>query len=61
MVVILITGAFAPACPAAAGTDPAAFISNLGKRLQAVSNYTSPEQKLVEIHELFRENSTSPA
>ena len=32
------------------------FISNLGKRLQAVSNYTSPEQKLVEIHELFREN-----
>jgi len=56
MVVILITGALAPACPAAAGTDPAAFISNLGKRLQAVSNYTSPEQKLAKIHELFGEN-----
>ena len=56
MVVILTTGALAPACPAPAGTDPAAFISNLGKRLQAVSSYTSLEQKLAKIHELFREN-----
>jgi len=58
--VILIIGALAPALPAAAGADPAAFISNLGKRLQAVSNYTSPEQKLAGFRELFRENFDVP-
>jgi phospholipid transport system substrate-binding protein len=59
-VVVLITGALPPAIPAAADTDPAAFINNLGKQLQAVSSWTSPQQKLAGFRELFREDFDVP-
>ena len=48
------------AIPAAAGTDPAAFINNLGKQLQAVSSCTSPQQKLAGFRELFRDDFDVP-
>jgi phospholipid transport system substrate-binding protein len=53
-VVVLIT------IPAAADTDPAAFIDNLGKQLQAVSSFTSPQQKLAGFRELFRDDFDVP-
>jgi len=59
-IVVLITGALPPALPAAAGTDPAAFIDNLGKQLRAVSSCTSPQQKLAGFRELFREDFDVP-
>lgn len=59
-VVVLITGALPPAIPAAAGTDPAAFINNLGKQLQAVGSYTSAQQKLTGFRELFRDDFDVP-
>ena len=46
--------------PRRAGTDPAAFINNLGKQLQAVSSCTSPQQKLAGFRELFREDFDIP-
>jgi len=43
--VVLFAGAAAFTIPAKAGTDPAAFINNLGYQLQAVNRNTSPEQR----------------
>jgi phospholipid transport system substrate-binding protein len=59
-VVVLITGSLPPVIPAAAGTDPAAFINNLGKQLQSVTSCTSPQQKLAGFRELFREDFDVP-
>ena len=54
--VVLIAGAAPPSIGAAAGTDPAMFINNLGAQLRAVTSYPSPEQKLAKFRELFRED-----
>ena len=59
-VVVLITAGAAPATPAAAGADPATFVNNLGKQFRVVSSCTSPEQKLAEFRELFREDFDIP-
>ena len=59
-VVVLITGALPATIPAAAGTDPAAFINDLVKQLQAVTTYTSPQQKLAGFRKLFREDFDVP-
>ena len=53
---VLIAGAALPSIGAAAGTDPAAFINNLGSQLRAVTSYPSPERKLAGFRELFRED-----
>jgi phospholipid transport system substrate-binding protein len=58
--VFLLTGAVAPTIPARAGTDPAAFINNLGDQLQAVTRGTSREQRLVGFHQLFRDDFDVP-
>ena len=58
--IVLFTGALAPSLPAAAGTDPAAFINNLGNQLQAVTRSASPEQKLAGFEELFRSDFDVP-
>jgi len=58
--VVLFTGAVAPSMPVAAGMDPAAFISNLGNQLLAVTRTTSPEQKQAGFQELFREDFDVP-
>jgi phospholipid transport system substrate-binding protein len=59
-VVVLIVGALPPAIPSTAGTDPAAFINNLGKQLRVVSSYASMEQKLAGFRELFCEDFDVP-
>ena len=59
--VISIAVAISPAIPAAASTDPAAFINNLGNQLVAVTRYTTPQQKLAGARELFHEISMYPA
>jgi phospholipid transport system substrate-binding protein len=51
---VLFIGALAPLVPAGAGTDPAAFINNLGNQLQAVTSNASPERRLAGLRELFR-------
>ena len=58
--VISIAVAISPAIPAAASTDPAAFINNLGNQLVAVTRYTTPQQKLAGARELFHENFDVP-
>jgi phospholipid transport system substrate-binding protein len=58
--VVLIAGAAAFTISAKAGTDPAAFINNLGYQLQAVNRNTSPEQRLAGFRELFREDFDIP-
>ena len=55
-VVVLTAGVALPSIGAAAGTDPAAFINNLGNQLRAVTGYPSPEQKLAGFRELLRED-----
>ena len=54
--VVLTAGVALPSIGAAAGTDPAAFINNLGNQLKAVTTYPSPEQKLAGFRELFHED-----
>jgi phospholipid transport system substrate-binding protein len=58
---VLIAGAALPSIRAAAGTDPAAFINNLGSQLRAVTSYPSPERKLAGFRELFREDFDVPS
>jgi phospholipid transport system substrate-binding protein len=58
--VVLFAGAAAPSIPAGAGTDPAAFINNLGNQLQAVTSSTSGEQRLAGFQQLFREDFDVP-
>jgi phospholipid transport system substrate-binding protein len=54
--VLLTAGTLAPSIAAAAESDPAALINNLGSQFQAVTRNTSPEQKRAAFRELFREN-----
>jgi ABC-type transporter MlaC component len=58
---ILIAGAAAPA-PSAdpAGADPAAFIDNLDRQLEAVVRNGSPQGRLARFHELFRDDFDVP-
>src|ERR1700739_3438224 len=50
---VLFAGALAPTILAAA--DPAAVINNLGNRaLEVLGKNTTPEQRVVRFHELFR-------
>ena len=58
--VVLFTGAAAAPVPAAVGTDPAAFINNLGNQLQAVTRSASTEQRLAGFEELFRTDFDVP-
>jgi phospholipid transport system substrate-binding protein len=58
--VVLIAGAALPSIGAAAATDPATFINNLGHQLRAVTSYSSPEQKQAAFRELFREDFDVP-
>src|SRR5438046_1193076 len=58
--VVLFTGAALPSIPAAAGTDPAAFINNIGNQLQAVTSGTSRDQRLAGFRQLFREDFDVP-
>ena len=58
--VVLIAGAVAPAFPASAGPEPAAFISNLDSQLQMVIRNGSPGEKLAGFHQLFREDFDVP-
>ena len=53
--VVLIVGALAPALPAKAGADPAAFVNDLGNQLQIVAGNPSPEQRRAGFRQLFRE------
>jgi len=58
--VVLMAGTFAPERPAEAGTDPAAFINNLGNKLQMVTGISSPEQRAAGFRQLFREDFDVP-
>lgn len=57
---VLIAGAVAPRITSAAGPDPAAFIDNLDKQLQAVVRSTPPEQRVAQFRRLFREDFDVP-
>jgi phospholipid transport system substrate-binding protein len=58
--VILIAGASAPASRAAAETDPAGFISNLGTQLQVVVAIPSPEQRRAGFRQLLHDDFDVP-
>jgi phospholipid transport system substrate-binding protein len=58
--VVLFTGAAAPSVPAAVGTDPAAFINNLGNQLQMVTSSSSRDQRLAGFRQLFRDDFDVP-
>ena len=58
---ILLAGVSAPALPAAADPDPAAFINNLGSQLQMVVMIPSPEQRRAEFRRLFHDDFDVPA
>ena len=58
--VVLIAAGFAAEAPAKGGTDPTAFINNLGDQLQIVTRTTSPEQRVAGFRQLFREDFDVP-
>jgi phospholipid transport system substrate-binding protein len=58
--VVLIAGALGLALPAEAGTEPAAFVSNLGNQLQMVAGNPSPEQRRAGFRQLFQEDFDVP-
>jgi phospholipid transport system substrate-binding protein len=58
--VVLISGVLAPTIPATAGSDPAAFINNLGNQFQIVARNPAVEQRLTGFHQLFREDFDVP-
>jgi len=58
---ILLAGVSAPALPAAADPDPAAFINDLGSQLQIVVMISSPEQRRAEFRRLFHDDFDVPA
>ena len=53
---ILLAGVSAPALPAAADPDPAAFINNLGSQLQMVVMIPSPEQRRAEFRRMLHKD-----
>jgi len=59
-VVAFITGTLVPAIPAKAGSDPAAFINNLGDQFQIVARNPSAAQRLAGFRQLFRESFDVP-
>jgi phospholipid transport system substrate-binding protein len=58
--IILIAGASAPALSAEAGTDPTAFINNLGSQLQMVVGNPSPEQRRAGFRQLLHDDFDVP-
>jgi phospholipid transport system substrate-binding protein len=58
--VVLIGGTLAPTSPATAGSDPVAFINNLGNQFQIAARNPSPAQRLAGFRQLFRENFDVP-
>ena len=58
--VVLVTGTLAPRIPAAAGSDPATFINNLGNQFQIVARNPSRAEKIAGFRQLFRENFDIP-
>jgi phospholipid transport system substrate-binding protein len=58
--IILIAGASAPALPAEAGTDPTAFINNLGSQLQMVAGNPSPEERRAGFRQLLHDEFDVP-
>jgi phospholipid transport system substrate-binding protein len=59
-VVVLVTGILAPTIPATAGSDPVAFINNLGNQFQIVARNPSAAQRLAGFRQLFREDFDIP-
>jgi phospholipid transport system substrate-binding protein len=58
---IVLTGALAPAIPAAAAADPAAMISNLGSRaLEVLGKDATQPQRAARFRELLREDFDVP-
>ena len=58
--VVLVTGTLAPRIPAAAGSDPATFINNLGNQFQIVARNPTRAEKIAGFRQLFRENFDIP-
>ena len=58
--VVLIAGVLAPTIPATAGSDPTAFINNLGNQFQIVARNPAAEQRLAGFRQLFREDFDVP-
>jgi hypothetical protein len=58
--VVLIAEALLPPISTAADMDPASFINNLDKQLQAVSSRSSPEQKMAGFRALLGEDFDFP-
>ena len=58
--VLALTATLALATPAAAGSDPVAFVNNLGNHFQAVATNPSAAQRLAGFRQLFRENFDIP-
>lgn len=58
---VVLVGALAPAIPASAAADPAALISNLGKRaLEVLGKNATPAQRVARFRELLREDFDVP-
>lgn len=58
---VVLGGALAPAIPASAAADPAALISNLGKRaLEVLGKNATPAQRVARFRELLREDFDVP-
>ena len=53
---VVIAGAVAPSVSVAANPDPAVFIDGLDSQLRAVVRNPSPEQRLTQFHQLFRDD-----
>jgi phospholipid transport system substrate-binding protein len=58
---ILLAGVSAPALPATADPDPAAFINNLGSQLRMVVMIPSPDQRRAEFRRLFHDDFDVPS
>jgi phospholipid transport system substrate-binding protein len=59
-VLAFVTGTFALTAPAAAASDPAVFVNNLGDQFQVVARDPSAAQRLAGFRLLLRENFDIP-
>jgi phospholipid transport system substrate-binding protein len=59
-VLSLLTVTLAPTIPATAGSDPIAFINNLGNQLQVVARNPSASERLAGFRHMFQENFDIP-
>jgi phospholipid transport system substrate-binding protein len=58
---VMLTGAFAPAIPAAAAADPTALINNLGSRaLQVLGKDSTQPERVARFRQLLREDFDVP-